>query len=317
MPGKVREKLPEPSPPREADSFHVVCICGHLLSGTRRDSFQLARCPKCGAERFVLPRSLLPPLQSGPKPAASAPARQFAVWKYLAFAGAAAIVLMLGVHLAFQNFVAKPVENNDADASNKTDLRSSLQQAREHLALGKFRLAADVLGAEDAGASAGERAAWRQIYREGSLLADLVPTPIEEILGHAAGIAEAEWQADFPHRYRGKSVVFDVLLSRSADGRLAANYSLLAAGESARLEWNELQLFRDWRLEQPQRVIFGVRLARIGLEPPGPAWVVRFQPDSGVLITNKEAIGRCCPPLADAESARVLQEQAERVSKLP
>lgn len=224
---------------------------------------------------------------------------------------------MVGVHLAFQSFFARQVPNETIRADNAKDLQARLQQARENLALGKFRLAVATLGAEDCELPSGERAAWRQTYREASLLADLIAMPLEEILGHAAGIAEAEWQADFPHRYRGKSVVFDVQLARSADGRLVANYSLLAGSEPARLELNDLQLFRDWRPEQPQRAIFGARLARIGLETPGPSWVVRFQPDSGVFITSKEAIGRCCPPLADEETAQVLERQAERVLKLP
>jgi hypothetical protein len=150
------------------------------------------------------------------------------------------------------------------------------------------------------------------VQREAALLADLVSEPIEDILRHAAGTTEREWLADFARRYQGKAVLFDTLLQRQVGGGLHVGY-FFPGPDPVRLEVADVDLLRRLVLNQPRRVLFGVRLASVRLEPPGPTWVVRFLPDSGVLLTDPKAAGLCCPAWAEADAVRIVEEQARLV----
>jgi hypothetical protein len=62
-------------------------------------------------------------------------------------------------------------------------------------------------------------------------------------------------------------------------------------------------------LEEPTRLLFGARLARVRRDTPS-SWEVRFEPDSGVLLTDPGAAAVCCPFLGEAELRALLQRQA-------
>src|SRR5205807_1443510 len=148
---------------------------------------------------------------------------------------------------------------------------------------------------------------WAQVYRQAALLADLLAEPLEDVLRHAAGVREAEWRADFRRRYQGRAVVFDTDVRRTADG-YRLGYVLRAGDEEAHLDVGGLTVLRGLPLDQPQRLLFGVRLAAVGREAPG-GWVVRFEPDSGVLLTDAAAAAACCPVLADSEGRALIDRQ--------
>jgi hypothetical protein len=199
----------------------------------------------------------------------------------------------------------------DAEANKKT-AAERLQQAGRYLAGGMFRLAADELQDEPGDLPANQKRRWRQLQREAALFADLCTEPLEDILQHAAGVPEREWHADFPRRYRDRSIIFDTIVKRKANGKLHAFY-VFARVDKTHIEVDDLELFRHLPLELPRRILFGARLASIRLEPPGPAWVVHFQPESGVLLTDAKAAGLCCPGLNEPDALRILDEQAKLV----
>src|SRR5439155_4356449 len=118
-----------------------------------------------------------------------------------------------------------------------------------------------------------------QLRMEASLLADLLAEPLEEILRHAADVREAEWLADFRHRYQDKAIIFEGEVRRGSHGKAVLAYYLPG---DARLVIDDLNLFRTLSLEQPKAWIFGARLASVRLEAPGPRWIVRLAPESGV-----------------------------------
>ncbi len=70
------------------------------------------------------------------------------------------------------------------------------------------------------------------------------------------------------------------------------------------LALEDLRIFRNVPLDPPPRVFFGARLAKVAHEPDG--WVIRFEPDSGVFFTDRDAA--CCVPLDD-ELLAVLERQ--------
>ena len=220
---------------------------------------------------------------------------------------------MLIVYLIF----LKP-ENPSTNGSAVKETRSAqdrLVLAEKYLGEGSFRLAADELAPSPAETlTARQVRRWQQLHREAALLAELSAEPIEDILRHAAGVSDPEWQADFPRRYQGKALLFDIQIQRLPTGRVQAVYEL-PGPDPIRLEWGELDVVRALDLDQPRRLILGVRLARVGLEPPGPVWVVHFQPQSGVLLTDPKAAALCCPPLAEPGARAILKKQGQGVGE--
>jgi hypothetical protein len=286
--------------------FNVPCPCGHVLTGFRQSGFQVIRCPRCGADRFILPRS--PFADIGITHHSPLTTHHSALWLLPLVSvcvTAAALVLVYWIFLAPQ-----PRNNTGADTAESKTASERLQQARGYLADGMFRLAADELRGDAGDLTPDDKRHWRQLKREAELLADLSAEPIEDILRHAAGVPEREWQADFPRRYRGKAFVFDTLIRQTANGKLQCTYAF-PGPEKICLEIDNLELLRRLPLDQPRRVLFGMRLASVRLEPPGPAWVVRFEADSGVFLTDPKAAGLCCPVFNEPDAARLLEEQAK------
>jgi hypothetical protein len=208
---------------------------------------------------------------------------------------------------AFYYFVWSPWAGPIDSRSQVESVADRLSLARKLLQAGSFRLAARELdrGGLDS-LDIRERRRWQQLQREASVLADLVAEPIEDIVRHAAGVSEAEWQADFPRRYLGKSVLFDMHV-RWENDRLKTDY-VPAGLNPFRLELATVELFRA-KNAALRRVIFGARLAGVVLEPPGRVWAVHFQPDSGVLLTDARAAELCCPAWGEADGVRLLEEQ--------
>jgi hypothetical protein len=150
------------------------------------------------------------------------------------------------------------------------------------------------------------RRQWAPLLPQAALLADLSSESLEEILDHAAAAQPAEWEAEFPVRYRGKAVVFDVELSGPAGGPYRHSWAL---PQGTRMDFEELELLRRLPLEDPTRILFGARLDRV--HRVGTAgWEIRFAPTSGVLLTDPGAAAVCCPYTAEGDLIRLLERQA-------
>jgi hypothetical protein len=63
-------------------------------------------------------------------------------------------------------------------------------------------------------------------------------------------------------------------------------------------------------------VLFGARLAGCFREAGG-GWVIHFEPESGVLLTDPGAAASCCPAPPGRELEEVLRRQEEWLSDLP
>jgi len=281
-----------------------------MLTGFRQAGFQVIRCPQCGSERFILPRSPFAEIaETAPTGVAAAPRTWTATLWLLPLASVILTVAIMA--LVYWMFLVPPTKRvTGVDSPIKKSSAERLQLARRYFTDGLFRLAADELLGDPDDLSPDEKRRWRQLKRETALLADLCAEPLEDILHHAARVPEREWLADFPRRYRGQAILFDTIVQRKANGKLYSIY-VFPGPDRIRLELGDLELFRHVALEQPRRVVFGARLASIRLEPPGPAWEVRFEADSGVFLTDARAAGLCCPALNEPDAVRVLDEQAK------
>src|SRR5262249_3669458 len=159
--------------------------------------------------------------------------------------------------------------------------------------------------------SAAQHRALLQRHREASLVADLLSESLDEILLRAARSPEEEWKAQFEKRYRGpgqaNAVIFDAEVRRDAAGSYHVDWDLKPGDEPARLDINDLAVLHDLPLNEPRRLLFGARLGSIAREQNG-VWVVRFDPSSGVLLTDPHVVAACYPAPGD-DTVRPLLEQ--------
>jgi hypothetical protein len=306
-------------PPAAGVPYRVVCACGQVAAGSRQDTFQVIRCSACGAERFILPRSPLPPV-AGPVRLSSphASAAWFPPSRGLTFLAAGALALLVAAAaLTWMLTARSPAEKSSAspDPARARGPDASLDTARQLLGRGQLhqaRAQAEAVLRFAAGRpgflAADDRRAVEQVQREAALLAELSAESLEEILGHAAALPDEEWEATFRQRYQGKALVLDLEVVRNTEGRYRHGWRLFFPNGNASLELEGLQLLEGMPLETPRRLVLGARLGSARREPPG-TWVVRLAPDSGVLLTDPGAAALCCPALGDAAARDVLERQ--------
>lgn len=284
-----------------AQLYRVTCPCGGSVSGTRQARQQVLPCPVCGRSLFILPASPYPPVaELEPRQATRHPSR-FAAWWMPASAAAITLIIAVAIfYLVLRDAVRPRTDQPSADAIQRQFLAG-----KKALALGKFLLAAQELEATQQlvaphpeALPPADRRQLQQLQRQASLLADLSGESIDDILRHAADLSELdeqEWQTQFEQRYHRKSVIFDDEVRRqSGGGYQLLGYRFFVRGKPARLDLASVQLLKALPLDKPQRLLFGLRLHALRLEPGG-TWVVHFEPDSGVLLTDHDAASHCCP----------------------
>jgi hypothetical protein len=299
-----------PEEPPSAVPFRIRCTCGQIVTGSRRPRFQVVRCPKCGAELFVLPLSPLPLVAGAAAVSAVAPPGSRPRRRRLLAVGLG-LVLLFGVAALIAVLWHSPREQSESRQQQPANAgrTTRLKEAEQLLARGLFHEALTVCEDTDpASLSAADRRTLLQVRRQAALLADFSAESLEAILRHAASLPDAEWQATFHTRYQGKALVLDTEVVRDAEGHYHQGWRLLLPNDEAHLDLTSLKLLEALPLQEAHRLIFGARLGRIRREPPG-AWVIRFEPDSGVLLTDPEAAAHCCAALTDAESQAVLRRQ--------
>lgn len=248
--------------------------------------------------------------------AAASPTAGFRRRDWLLAAAAIAVALG-GVALVYFLFLAPDVtKGNRPSTATRAELLERQSKAQKLLAEGSFRLAAEALrpSSEDVDLnplSPTEQRTWKQVERQAALLADLLTEPLEDIVNHAAAVRNPdEWSADFAKRYRGKALLFDTEVRRQPGGAWEMLYPLARGREKAHIHVDDLKLLQKVPQPGPERVLLGVRLAGLRLEAPGPVWVVRFEPDSGVFLTDAGAAMRACPALGDAETTKLTLRMA-------
>jgi hypothetical protein len=153
-----------------------------------------------------------------------------------------------------------------------------------------------------------------QLHRQAALLADLLTDSLEEIGARIDSLEPRESEATFAKRYRGKSVIFYTTARRDPAGRITMHYRLAGGRHQVRLELSDLKLLQRLPLQQPQLLLFGVRLAGVRREPDG-SLLISLDPDSGVLITDPGAAEACCfQPPDEAQFRSTLERQASWLS---
>jgi hypothetical protein len=310
-----------PARPAADEPYDVACPCGQRARGLRQPRHQVVRCLGCGGPVFVLGAS--PLTRSGAEPRAAGPLpRRY--W----LGPAVAAGLTLAVAAVVFSLVIPALAPPAAPAeTGRDEVRRLLGSGREALRDERFRVAVDHLArarrlhdSRPGSLTVAESRELNRLYGQAALLADLLSESLDEILQRVEGTREEERLAHFNDRYRNKAVIFDDVVARDAAGRFGLTvYEVRAPGEPARVELSDLKLLRALPLAEPRRMLFGARLAGLEREEPGGhgRWVIHLDPDSGVLLTDEDAAGACCPRPLDADLREVLKRQAEWAAALP
>ncbi|HTU17356.1 MAG TPA: hypothetical protein VMG10_04780 [Gemmataceae bacterium] len=289
--------------------YEVSCRCGRPLRGGRQRTRQIVSCPSCGRKRFILPSSCWS------APVAAGKQASFLNLRCLLLA----IVLGGALAMGLSFLLVRPYlrrSGTPADTVSAKDARALLEAGENQLREGNVHLALKQLNAAVAQSTRHPDALNRedhrrleQLRRQTDLLSRLLDQPLEEIVRQAMQHrSDEEWREKLAD-YRGRSVVFDDVLRRDAQGRPVLGFYVVQVGDvAARVALEDLALLRQLPLDPPRRWLFGARLDGCRREEGG-IWVLRFEPDSAVLLTDENAAAACCPRPLERELLGVLKRQ--------
>jgi hypothetical protein len=311
-------------PPGEP-TYAIDCRCGAVARGRRLAESQIVACTACGQPVFVLPISPLPAellgsLATGTAPefAALKPSAPIRFWVGPAAGAILALVVVGAVVASIVNKyrTGPPGEFRLSSRAAGEQWKQRVEAAQSAIAEGAYRTA---LGELNSAAALQERfpdvadreaiRCFRRTQRQVAVLADLLPESVEEIMRHALGQSDPEWQAVFRDRYAGRSVILDSRVFRDHSGQFHVDYRLEVAGLSGNWDLQGLTLLQRLPLQQPQRLFIAMRLAEISRVGRN-GWAVRPQPNSGVLIIDESLLSGLSIAV-DPELRHVLRRQAQ------
>lgn len=316
------------SGPAPAVPFEVTCVCGRATTGWRQAKSQAFACPECKQSLFVFPVSPLPPVAPlegeppPPVPAALAPGtRPLWFWPAVAGGGTLAVVTLVFAFVLWHLLSLPPGADRTSQAT-AADAEAQWAQGRKALAIGEFRQAADKLNAAavllrakpDLLPAAEGRKLLNQ-QREADLLFrwDRDGRKATEKL-----FENLNNDPDLLREYRDRVLIFDAEVRRDPRGVYHVEYRRLQVRELVRLDLQDFKLLQRLPLQEPQRLIFAGRLADATRAGGAGPWVVRLEPDSGVLLTDIEAASICTGSQpVDAALQEVIQWQTKWVENPP
>jgi hypothetical protein len=224
--------------------------------------------------------------------------------------------------LVRQPDAAAPARKNSEAQERLAAGKAAFQEGSYALALEKLIDAHWLCQRDPKALTYGESQQLNRIYWECALYANLVGRgPTERVLADLLDEAGEhpnpdDWAAHFRRKYRAKTVIFDGVVRFDRRARTLDRSEVRGSRVKARISIEGLQLF-DYLPKEPRRWIFGARLASVRDEGEA-GWVIRLEPDSGVLLTDRQALVTWNPALAnDVEVDDVLQRQRDRLPALP
>jgi hypothetical protein len=235
----------------------------------------------------------------------------------LTLAVASAVLVLLLSHLQSH----RP-SSSAASAWSAADVEDRVQSARKAIAASDFKKAADDLQVVQNMAaqqpdllSAVEARRLAQLERQVALVADWPREPLEQILARVGKLNPREWEA-VVRGYRGQAVLLDVSARRDPAGHYHVDNKRPAGDVTVHLELKNLKVLQPLPLADPQRLLLGARLAEVRREGAG-SYLVQFEPDSGVLLTDVDVASKCVLQPLDESMQEVLRRQAGWLAVAP
>jgi hypothetical protein len=217
-----------------------------------------------------------------------------------------------------QSFARGPVGPDPEALKGHIDIgRRALHHGRFRVALRELNAAVALRDRHPGALSAAENRELNRLQRQAHLLARLLHLTLEEVVARGKLVRNAEEWAEQFEDFRGRSVIFDDAVRRDDEGHpVLANHVVEAGDEPVRLALEDLEVLRDLPLADEPRLIFGARLRGCAREQGG-VWVVRFEPDSGVLFTEAEAVEAAFPVAAGEGLDEVMKRQRKWLDDRP
>jgi hypothetical protein len=190
--------------------------------------------------------------------------------------------------------------------------RRALADGTFPLALEKFRAAVELRQRSPDLLDSTENRRLNQLYWQSDVLARLVEPTLKQLIKKANDCdTEAGWQAMCRLKYRGNWIVFDEVVERRQGQPVMRQGAEVRANRvRGRVALGDLTLLGQLPLEPPQRWLFAARLASVTRD--GEEWVVHLEPDSGILLTDADAVTAWNPALRkDPQLGEVLERQAK------
>jgi hypothetical protein len=237
-------------------------------------------------------------------------------WRAPVLAALGSLALLLVGFVLVWPLLTRPDDSANQDHPDDQPLTAQIETGRRALGQGKFRLARRLLERaierrkdQPESLSRADSRRLNQLHRQADLLSRLLSVSLEEIARQGRLVRDpAEWDLQMED-YRGRSVIFDDMVRRNGQGRpVLMTYVVDADEERVRLALEDLTLLQDLPLDDEPRLIFGARVSDCKREQGG-GWVIRFEPDSGVLLTELDAVAACLPGPPDKALEQTLARQ--------
>jgi len=289
-------------------TFRARCACGAVAEGPRPSKARAVPCPGCGRRLFVF----------AAPPGEPRPPRRWR-WRGPLIAAALSVALLAIVLAVIIPLLARgpgtAVPALEAIEARLGAGERLLGQGKFHLARAELDEAVRLRAAAPGLLDAERGRHLNQVQRQADLLARLSPLALEEVVRHASLERDDDERAARWAAFRGTTILFDDALRRGPDGKPEfAGLRVRSGGEDARLSLDGVEALRDLPLEAEPRVIFGARLASCKREEGG-GWVIRFEPGSGVLMTDAAALEAACAVPLDEGVKEVLTRQRRWVKE--
>lgn len=300
-----------------SQTYEVTCRCGRALRGARARRHQVLACPACGRGVFVLPGV------AAAVPAAT-PRSRWRAWRWPLIAGGLCLLAVIVGYAVALRALRSDRGDRPRLAPSAETIRTHVEAGTKALAHGSFHIALRELNlavalrerAPDLLTPA-EHRALNQLQRQADLMAHLSHLTLEEIVARGKLVRNPDEWADVFADFRGRGVIFDDHARRDGDGRPAlVNHTVEVGDERVRLALEDVAVLNDLPLGDEPRLIFGAKLQSVAREEGG-GWVVRFEPDSGVLFTEAEAVEACFPVAPGGELREVMQRQRRWLDERP
>jgi DNA-directed RNA polymerase subunit RPC12/RpoP len=292
--------------------FDINCVCGASIRGLRQAQAQAVACPSCGAKRFVLPRSPLPEVVMSLDTSRAATNRKAFRVIVVVAALTAAVAGAVGIWLAWVSgnpgTEVRPLSDEEQYQQHLMAGRTALAEGSWHKAARELDAALQVDARVQGRLAKDDKREIRQQQRQAAIVADLLTESLSEVGRHSLGLPNEEWQQVFRERYAGRSFIIDDVIHRdAAQKKLHYRFKYVLQNAEMKLDLARVKILdTQVLLNQPQRILVGLRLASIRREPSG--WVVELDPEGGVWLTDEAVLGGLSIPI-NAELREVLKRQ--------
>lgn len=154
-----------------------------------------------------------------------------------------------------------------------------------------------------------------QASHEAAIFADLAGHPLDEMLDRYA--AGGEGEAEFNALDKNRSIIIESRINKTPDDggiydldyRIAIGPGPDSARPPGRIDVSGLSLLKNLKPSLGDQVLIGARIT--GFELKDGEWLVKLDPESGVLMTNWDALGTIGWPVSDRPEAQAAIAEQE------